>query len=79
MPPVPSLCVGVLLRSRTETLGLPLDLLAGADGLLASGGVLVFEHARARAVPVSSGRLVQVRQVRSGDSMATFYELSSYF
>jgi HPr kinase/phosphorylase len=33
MPSVPSLCVGVLLRSRTEALGLPLDLLAGAEGL----------------------------------------------
>ena len=49
--------------------------LAGADAVLASGGVLLLEHARARAVPVSSGRLVQVRQVRSGDSTATFYEL----
>src|SRR3990167_8790075 len=33
MPPVPGLSVGVLLRSRTETFGLPLELLAGGDGL----------------------------------------------
>jgi len=33
MPPVPGVTVGVLLRSRTETFGLPLELLAGVDGL----------------------------------------------
>ena len=33
MPPIPGVSVGVLLRSRTETFGLPLELLAGADGL----------------------------------------------
>src|SRR3954471_22316778 len=33
MSPVPGVSVGVLLRSRTETCGLPLDLLAGVDGL----------------------------------------------
>src|SRR5687768_14502802 len=33
MPPVPGVSVGVLLGSRTETFGLPLGLLAGADGL----------------------------------------------
>src|SRR6188474_1301701 len=33
MPPVPGVSVGVLLRSRTETFGLPLELLAGVDGL----------------------------------------------
>jgi HPr kinase/phosphorylase len=31
--PAPSVSVGALLRSRPETVGLPLDLLAGADGL----------------------------------------------
>src|SRR5256886_9762406 len=31
--PVPSVSVDVLLRSRTETFGLPLELLAGGDGL----------------------------------------------
>src|SRR5687768_7997667 len=33
MPPVPGVSVGVLLGSRTETFGLPLELLAGADGV----------------------------------------------
>ena len=33
MAPVPGVSVGVLLRSRTETFGLPLELLAGVDGL----------------------------------------------
>ena len=33
MPSVPGVTVGVLLRSRTETFGLPLELLAGVDGL----------------------------------------------
>jgi HPr kinase/phosphorylase len=36
MPPVPGVSVGVLLRSRTETFGLPLELLAGVDGLTRS-------------------------------------------
>ena len=33
MSPVPGVTVGALLRSRPETFGLPLELLAGADGL----------------------------------------------
>ena len=33
MAPVPGVSVGVLLRSRTETFGLPLELVAGVDGL----------------------------------------------
>src|SRR5437773_12177691 len=33
MSPIPGVSVGVLLRSRTETSGLPLELLAGVDGL----------------------------------------------
>src|SRR6266853_4534721 len=33
MSPIPGVTVGVLLRSRTETFGLPLELLAGVDGL----------------------------------------------
>ena len=33
MPSVPGVSVGVLLGSRTETFGLPLELLAGLDGL----------------------------------------------
>lgn len=33
MSPIPGVSVGVLLRSRTEAFGLPLELLAGVDGL----------------------------------------------
>src|SRR5213080_2547674 len=33
MAPSPGVSVGALLRSRPETFGLPLELLAGADGL----------------------------------------------
>src|SRR5207253_10398912 len=33
MTSVPGVTVGALLRSRPEAFGLPLDLLAGADGL----------------------------------------------
>ena len=33
MPPVPGISVGTLLSSRTDALGLPLDLLAGRQGL----------------------------------------------
>ena len=33
MPPVPGVSVGALLRSRPEAFGLPLDLVAGAEGL----------------------------------------------
>ena len=52
-------------------------VLAGADAVLAPGGLLALEHARAHAVPGSSGGLVQVRQIRSGDSMVTLYELQA--
>ncbi|MPY87255.1 MAG: 16S rRNA (guanine(966)-N(2))-methyltransferase RsmD [Luteitalea sp.] len=45
-----------------------------ASVLVASGGLLVFEHATRREVPQAADRLVQRRQVRVGDSMLTFYE-----
>src|SRR3954470_7149919 len=41
MSPVPGVSVGVLLRSRTEAFGLPLDLLAGVDGL---GRIITSPH-----------------------------------
>jgi 16S rRNA (guanine966-N2)-methyltransferase len=52
------------------------DVLAGADAILAPRGVLVLEHARRRSVPESAGRLVRVRQVRSGDSTLSLYGLA---
>jgi 16S rRNA (guanine966-N2)-methyltransferase len=51
-------------------------VLAGADAILAPHGVLVLEHARRRSVPESAGRLVRVRQVRSGDSTLSLYGLA---
>ena len=51
----------------------PGAVMASAGDLLASGGVLVLEHARRRASPAEAGRLVRVRQVASGDSALSFY------
>ena len=51
------------------------EVLAGADAVVAPGGVLVLEHARRASPPPSSGRLVQRRQITSGDSALTFYQL----
>ena len=45
------------------------------DTLVAPGGIAVLEHAKRAIAPEQSGRLVRVRQVISGDSMLTFYEL----
>ena len=52
-------------------------VLAAAGVLMASGGLLVLEHARRRQAPETAGRLVRVRQVTSGDSALSFYELKS--
>ena len=45
------------------------------DALVAPGGLVVLEHARRAAAPEQAGRLARVRQVTSGDSMLSFYEL----
>ena len=45
------------------------------DALVAPGGLVVLEHARRAAAPEQAGRLVRVRQVTSGDSMLSFYEM----
>jgi 16S rRNA (guanine966-N2)-methyltransferase len=47
---------------------------SAAEPLLASGGLLVLEHARRRAAPDSAAGLSRVREVRSGDSALAFYE-----
>ena len=49
--------------------------MAAAGVLIAPGGLLVLEHARRRPAPETAGRLVRVRQVTSGDSALSFYEL----
>ena len=38
------------------------------------GGVLVLEHARRTPVPESAAGLRRIRQIRSGDSVLSFYE-----
>jgi len=48
-------------------------IVAAAGDRLASGGVLVLEHARRRDAPESAGRLVRTRVVVSGDSALSFY------
>jgi 16S rRNA (guanine966-N2)-methyltransferase len=53
----------------------PAAPIAAADKLIAPGGLLVLEHARRRPAPETAGRLVRVRQVTSGDSMLSFFEL----
>jgi 16S rRNA (guanine(966)-N(2))-methyltransferase RsmD len=45
------------------------------DTLVAPDGVVVLEHARRTVAPEQAGRLVRVREVRSGDSMLTCYEI----
>jgi 16S rRNA (guanine966-N2)-methyltransferase len=55
----------------------PGAVLTAADVLLAPDGLLVLEHARRRAAPDSAGRLVRVRQVISGDSALSLYELKN--
>jgi 16S rRNA (guanine966-N2)-methyltransferase len=49
--------------------------MAAAGLLVAPGGLLVLEHARRRPSPEAAGGLVRVRQVSSGDSALSFYEL----
>ena len=45
------------------------------DTLVAPGGLVVLEHAKRAAAPERANRLARVREVRSGDSMLTFYEI----
>jgi 16S rRNA (guanine966-N2)-methyltransferase len=45
--------------------------------VLAPGGVVVLERASRRAPPAQLGRLIRTRDVTSGDSALTFYELAS--
>jgi 16S rRNA (guanine(966)-N(2))-methyltransferase RsmD len=52
-----------------------LTALMKIDTVVAPGGLVAFEHARRAAAPERAGVLVRVREVKSGDSMLTFYEI----
>ncbi len=52
----------------------PEQVLADAAALTAPSGVLVLEHARRRAAPEAPNGLRRTREIRSGDSMLSFYE-----
>jgi 16S rRNA (guanine(966)-N(2))-methyltransferase RsmD len=52
----------------------PEQVLADTAVLTAPAGLLVLEHARRRAVPEEAAGLRRTRQIRSGDSMLSFYE-----
>jgi 16S rRNA (guanine966-N2)-methyltransferase len=79
---------GSLARALTSLRGATFDLvlldppydehagepIAIAGQHLASGGLLVLEHARRSAAPAVAGGLVRTRQVISGDSALSMYE-----
>jgi 16S rRNA (guanine966-N2)-methyltransferase len=48
-------------------------VLAQAAGVVAPGGMIVLEHARARPGPPAAGTLPRSRDVTSGDSALAFY------
>jgi 16S rRNA (guanine966-N2)-methyltransferase len=52
----------------------PEQVLADTAVLTAPAGLLVLEHARRRTVPDEAAGLRRTRQIRSGDSMLSFYE-----
>jgi len=53
----------------------PGPALADMASLVAASGIVVFEHSRRSEVPMEIGQLVRVRQVISGDSVLSLYEL----
>ncbi len=52
-------------------------ILSAAGECLAEGGVAVLERARRQPAPDTAGRLVRSRDVVSGDSALTFYEVKA--
>jgi 16S rRNA (guanine(966)-N(2))-methyltransferase RsmD len=54
----------------------PDAVLALVTTCIAPGGLVVLEHGRRLPAPRSTGDLIQVREVRSGDSMLSLYERS---
>lgn len=53
----------------------PDDALTIAAPLVTAQGVVVLEHARRQAAPESIAGLRRTRQIRSGDSMLSMYEI----
>ena len=51
----------------------PERVLAATAGLVAPGGLLVLEHAKRQAAPVSAAGLARTRQLVSGDSVLSLY------
>lgn len=51
----------------------PESVLAGVDAVVGDQTVVVLEHAKRRSAPLESGRLVQTRDLVSGDSALAFY------
>jgi 16S rRNA (guanine(966)-N(2))-methyltransferase RsmD len=54
----------------------PEAILATASTVVAAGGLVVYEHSRRQATPVSVASMIRFRVVRSGDSMLSLYESS---
>ena len=50
-------------------------VIAAAADVMAPDGVLILEHARRRRAPETAGRLIRSRDVISGGSVLSFYEL----
>jgi 16S rRNA (guanine966-N2)-methyltransferase len=51
------------------------EVLARSGDRLAAEGVVVLEHGRRRRPPDGAGRLVRSREIASGDSTLTFYQV----
>jgi len=50
--------------------------LEAAGPLIAGGALLILEHAKRDAAPVTSGPLVRTREIVSGDSALALYQRS---
>jgi 16S rRNA (guanine(966)-N(2))-methyltransferase RsmD len=55
----------------------PDAVLGDAAFTIGPAGLIVLEHARRTGVPDAEGRLIRTRQVISGDSALSFYELAT--
>jgi len=51
----------------------PDEVLANVHNIMTDEGLVVLEHARRQPAPTTTAGLVRVRQMKSGDSMLSFY------